>query len=50
MQLSGRTEGVMGMISSVWVRAVVWVGEMQFEGRMGGGMGMRSEMLDSCSR
>ena len=50
MQVDRRTCGVMGMISTVRVRSVEWVGEMQLNERMGGGMGMRSAMLDSRPR
>ena len=35
------------MILAVRVRVVIWVGEMQFSGRTGGGTGMRSAVLDS---
>ena len=38
------------MISAVQVRAKIWVGEMQFEGRTSGGVGMRSVVLDSRPR
>ena len=42
MQVGGRTGGVMGMISTVWVRSTKWVGEMQLYGRTGEMMGMIS--------
>ena len=50
IKAGGRKGGVMGMISTVWVRATVWAGEMQFDERTGGGMGMRSVVLDSRLR
>ena len=42
MQVNGRTGGVMGMISAVWVRSAKWVGEMQHSGRTGGVIGKNS--------
>ena len=41
---------MMGMISAVRVRSVTWVGEMQFDGRTGGGIEMRSAMPNSRPR
>ena len=48
IQFSGRTVGVMWMISKIRVRVAIWVGEMRFSGRTGGGMG--SAVLDSRPR
>ena len=39
MQLGERTGGVMVTISVVRVMAVIWVGEMQFSGRISGRWG-----------
>ena len=40
----------MEMISTIRVRALIWVGDMQFNRRTGWGIGMRSIVLDSRPR